>query len=92
MQIISHRLNTSKLQTFQVENLCLQLRVIRHLQSAEKERAIEKAHEINTLKSEVAFVKKQLSKTKSVSLIACIRIRKLLSSITLKLLPSSLMI
>jgi len=48
-----------------VENLCLQLRVVRHLQSAEKERVVEKIHEIGNLKTELNYVKKVLSKNRT---------------------------
>jgi len=49
-----------------VEDLCHQIRVIRHLQTAEKEGVVEKIHEIEILKTELSYVKKIWNKYRTV--------------------------
>lgn len=49
-----------------MENLNLQIRVVRHLQVTEKQRGIEKDHEITTLKNKLAQLKDLLDASQAV--------------------------
>jgi hypothetical protein len=53
----------------QMENLTLQLRVVRHMQNVDKEKMMVQTNEIDGMKSEISFLTEDNKKSHSVSLL-----------------------